>query len=79
MGINRRTMYGFGMPSDDMFTLKGKVTFGKIRKNGYVSCAILKGARCWRQVFGLVAAERGYQSRLKMTGWIYQKKKAIAK
>ena len=43
--INRRTMYGFGLPCEDMFTPKGKVMYGKIRKNGYVLCATLKKAR----------------------------------
>ena len=34
--INRKTMYGFGIPSEDMFLFKGKVMFGKIRKDGNV-------------------------------------------
>ena len=40
--MGRETMYGFGIPSGDMFTFKGKVTFGKIRKDGNVYYANLK-------------------------------------
>jgi len=36
-------MYGFGLPSGDMFMSKGKIMRGEIRKNGYVLCSILKG------------------------------------
>ena len=40
--IDRRTMRGFGLSSEDMFMFKGKVMYVKIRKNGYVVYATTK-------------------------------------
>ena len=74
--INRKTMYGFGIPSDDMFLFKGKVTFGKIRKRW--KCLICEFGRSRygrNQVFCLAAAQHGYKSRGEMADGTYLKMK----
>ena len=59
-------MHGFGLPSGDMFTFKGKVMYSKIRKSWICTvCNFERSKYERRQVFGHVETEKGYQSRLK--------------
>ena len=67
--IDRRTMRGFGLPSEDMFMFKGKVMYGKIRKWICLVCHFERNKYGWHQVFGHVASEHGYQSRIKNNRW----------
>ena len=65
-----KTTHGFGVPIEDMFTFKGKVTYGKISKKWKcLICNYQRGRHGWHQVFGHVASTHGYQSRIKNDRW----------
>ena len=68
--INRKTRHGFGVPIEDMFMFKGKVTYGKISKKWKcLICNYQRGRHGRHRVFGHVASTHGYQSRIKNDRW----------
>ena len=74
-------MYGFGLPSGDMFMFKGIVTFGKIRKWWiFLVWGIERG---WNtdgaRSADMLQKNAAMRFDLKMIGWIYLKKRDIMK
>ena len=62
--VNRKTMNGIGIQRGDMFTFKGKVMLGKIRKRWKcLLCEFGRSRYGWDRVFCHVEAEHGYKSR----------------
>ena len=79
--IDRRTMRGFGLPSEDMFMFKGKVMYGKIRKkSGYVLYVALKETSMGGiKYLGMLHQNMDTNQELKIIDGIYPKMNNIKK
>ena len=74
--IDRRTPFGFGTPNTDMRYFNDNALFNKETQTWQcLLCGYKKDKYQWYQVFGHIAANHGYTSRIPNERWEYQQKK----
>ena len=68
--INRKTLYGHGIPPTDVQQCKGLIYFDRLKMTwNCMKCQYAMGVYEWRQVYSHVRAVHGYTSRVPNGRW----------